>query len=266
MTVSTEDIGAILEREYGGQDQQDQHIDHFYVRVSHQIANKVVEPLLVPDVTAPGGERKWLRIGPGLFEGKLPKQSEQETERHREVQLNTHIRTKLIGLLQSNAGEHGYDPTDVHAMFYRMCKYTNRTMPVERPITTDQIGVILNREYGTHNDEDVHIDLFYITIYKDTDKELDILSVLKTLPGDWRKVEPQKTWPDTFFGHFPKKTHLEMEREREERLNREVRIPLKGILEQQVATNDPNAPSKKKIHVVLGRACKYTKETMQTSP
>ena len=133
-------------------------------------------------------------------------------------------------------------------------------MPVERPITTDQIGVILNREYGTHNDEDVHIDLFYITIYKDTDKELDILPVLKTLPGDWRKVEPQKTWPDMFFGHFPKETHLEMEREREERLNREVRIPLKGILERQVATNEPKAPSK--IHIVLARACKYTKETM----
>ena len=261
MTVSTEDIGAILEREYGGQDQQDQHIDFFYVRVGHQIANIINEPLLVPDVTAPGGERKWLRLGPGLFEGKFPKQSEQETERQREVRLNKHIRTDLIAILKSMAGDKG---NDVHVMFYRMCKYTNRTMPVERPITTDQIGVILNRECGTHNVEDLHINLFYIMIYKKVDKMLDILTVLKTLPGDWRKVEPQVTWPDTFFGLFPKETPLEMEREREERLNREVRIPLKGILEQQVATNEPNAPSK--IHVVLARACKYTKETMQTSP
>ena len=258
--VSTEDIGATLEREYGGLDQQDQHIDYFYVKVGHQIANIINEPLLVPDVTAPGSERKWLLLRTGLFKGKFPKQSERETERQREVRLNTHIRTDLIAKLKCIAGDKGYSPNDVHVMFYRLCKYTKRTMPVERPIFTDQIGVILNREYGTHNDQDLHIDHFYITIYKDVDKELDILSVLKTLPGDWRKVVPQETWPDTFFGHFPKETHLEMEREREERLNREVRIPLKGILERQVATNEPKAPSK--IHVVLARACKYTKETM----
>ena len=255
--VSREKIGTILNGRYGGLDQQDQHIDCFFIRVGHQIADKIVEQLDVPDVTAaPGGKREWALVGPGLFAGGFPKQSVQETERQREDRLNKHIKTDLIGLLKSKTGDHGFDLSNM-VMFYRMCRYTNHSMPVERPITTDQIGVILNIEYGTHNDQDLHIDLFYITIY-DVGKVLEILPVLKTLPGDWRKVEPQETWPDTFFGHFPKKTLFETEREREERLNREVRIPLKGILEQQVATNEPNAPSKISVTVVLARACKYT--------
>ena len=260
--VSREHIGITLEREYGGLDQQDQHIDYFYIRVGHQIAHKMTGELNVP---ASGGV--WRPVWPGLlglFGENFPKQSEQETERQREDRLNKHIKTDLIGLLKSKAGDLGYDPSDVHVMFYRFCKYTNRSMPVERPITTDQIGIILNRECGTHNVEDLHISLFYIMIRREVGKVLEIgkmleiLPVLKTLPGDWRKVEPKDTWPDTFFGHFPKETTLETEREREERLNREVRIPLKGILEQQVATNEPNAPSEISVTVVLARACKYT--------
>ena len=74
--VSPEDIGATLESEFGGLDQQDQHIDHFYVKVGYQIADKIKEPLLVPDDTAPGSQRKWLLLRTGLFKGKFPKQSE----------------------------------------------------------------------------------------------------------------------------------------------------------------------------------------------
>ena len=256
MAVSTEDIGAVLEKEYGGLDQQDQHIDYFYVRVGHQFADKMDKHLDVPDGTAPGGVRPWPltapRVWPGLFIDKFPKQG-QESERQREERLNKHTRNAVIGQLKQLS----YDPSVVHVMLFRACLYTKHDMPVERPISTEQIGAILAQDCGVHNVHDSHINLFYIMIQKeDKDTVLEILTTLETLPGDWRKVEPQKTWPDTFFGLFPKKTPLEMEREREKRLNREVRIPLKRILEQQVANDDPNKSSK--IHVMLARACKYT--------
>lgn len=124
-------------------------------------------------------------------------------------------------------------------------------MSVERPITTENIGAIVNEDCSMQNVQDSHINLFYIMVQKENEGiYLDIFSELKPLPGDWRQVEPQETWPDTFLGYFPKMNIFETEREREVRLNREVRIRLKGNLEQKVKPT--------KVHVLLARACRYT--------
>ena len=256
--VTTEGFGVVLEGRYGGPGQEDQHIDYFLIRVSHQIANKMpIEELEVPDGTAHDRNyvRKWPladKNWPGMFADIFPKQG-QVSEREREDRLNKHTRNVVIGQLKCKAGHLGYDPSDVHVMFYRACLYKHN-MPVERPLTTEQIGAILAQDCGVHNAHDSHINLFYIMVQKEnTDKVLEILTILEILPGDWRKVEPQETWPDTFFGLFPRKSPFETEREREKRLNREVRIPLKEILEKQVAANFLS-----KVHVMLARACKYS--------
>ena len=92
-------------------------------------------------------------------------------------------------------------------------------------------------------------------------KELNIVPILKTLPGDWRRVEPQETWPDTFFGHFPKTLFDRSEREREKRLNREVRFPLKKELENQATTTCfTDDLCKPKVQVLITCVCKYTPE------
>ena len=130
-------------------------------------------------------------------------------------------------------------------MFHRACSYTNQalyalTVPVEHEVTTDKIGVIL---------QDSHIHFFYLTVQKNNTSR-DIISLLQKLPGDWRKLEPQAAWPDTFFGHFPKKSPFENEREREERLNREVRIPLIRELKNTIFRNE--------VDILITRACRYT--------
>ncbi len=87
---------------------------------------------------------------------------------------------------------------------------------------------------------------------------IEALAVLKTLPGDWEAVEPQTTWPGTFFGFFPKKMQPMTEREREKILNGEVRMPLierlGAKLEEMKLIND----LKPKVQVIITRACKYT--------
>ncbi len=65
-----------------------------------------------------------------------------------------------------------------------------------------------------------HIEYFYLFVQavvreessdtkqrtiKDEKVHIEALAALKTLPGDWEAVEPQTTWPGTFFGFFPKK-------------------------------------------------------------
>ncbi len=87
-----------------------------------------------------------------------------------------------------------------------------------------------------------HIDYFYLFVQavireekfdkkqvkiKDEKVHSYALEELKTLPGYWKSVEPQATWPGTFFGFFPKGLN---ERHRENILDGEVRIPLKERL------------------------------------
>ena len=91
--------------------------------------------------------------------------------------------------------------------------------------------------------------------------------MLKTLPGAWRKVEPQTTWPRTFFGHFPRSLFDKSEGEREARLNREVPLPLMKSLEEKLATTFPKDGEviKQKVLVLITGACQRETAIMVTS-
>ncbi len=131
-----------------------------------------------------------------------------------------------------------------------------------------------------HDENDVtgnnHIEYFYLFVQAVIDEQRffekqingnyvnvhsDALEELKTLPGDWEAVEPQTTWPGTFFGFFPKGMQPMTEREREALLNGEVRIPLIERLEAKLKDKKLLQNSlglKVKVKVMITRACKYT--------
>ena len=254
-----EQIGDLLRQNYGGPNQQDQHIDVFIIRFGHQIAHdpRWSKGLDLDALIGEGGQWPTIEdegsIWPGVFFGYGLKQG-QISEREREDKLDkltTMLKEQII--VQLN-----YHPSSVGIMLHRACMYGDEDKPivpaVGPTVTKDEISRILDQECCTHNAQDPHINLFYITVQKEnTDKVLNILTALEVLPGDWKKVEPQETWPDTFFGYFPKRYLFETERMREERLNREVRVPLKYYLEKQL--EDPSKPIK--VHILLTRACKY---------
>ena len=246
-------FGDTLRQKFGGPDQQDQQIDGFIIMFGSQIAHdpRWSKGLDLDALIGEGGQWDTLEdedsFWPGVFSQDIAKEGhESYLERDQLKKLTTKVKDKFESL--------GFNQSSVYIMLHRACMYgnpDNQTEPLVEPaVTEDQIRVIV--------DQESHFNLFYITVQKDnTDKVLDILTALEVLPGDWRKVEPQETWPDTFLGYFPKKYLFETERMREERLNREVRVPLKQNLEQQADTNrkDPSKPSK--VHILLTRACKY---------
>ncbi len=78
--------------------------------------------------------------------------------------------------------------------------------------------------------------------------DMNVPFMLSQYCGDWRAVEPQDTWPLMFIGCFPKQNPFETERERELRLNQEVRAPLKeylgGLVKQQLQAQGKPLPKK----------------------
>ncbi len=71
-------------------------------------------------------------------------------------------------------------------------------------------------------------------------------------------MEPEATWPLTFIGHFPEKP-FETEREREWRLNQEVRMPFKEYLVSLLSQGTQGMPEQQKfVSIVFTRACTYT--------
>ncbi len=86
-------------------------------------------------------------------------------------------------------------------------------------------------EYADPNEYE-HLDYFYLMITQQITSTMVLPAyiILATLiPGNWKAVGPEATWPLTFIGHFTKKP-FETEREREFRLNQEVRMPFKEYL------------------------------------
>ena len=101
-----------------------------------------------------------------------------------------------------------------------------------------------------------------ITQYVPSTVALPSSIILATLiPGNWKAVKPEATWPLTFIGHFPKK-NFETEREREWRLNQEVRMPFKQYLVSLLSQGTQHmAEPKKVVSIVFTRACTYTIHT-----
>ena len=259
VTVSTDEIGTKLKETYGrpSQRDQDKHIDYFYLRVGKQIAHKTSDVFSELDLIQGLKEWKEVEEWPGLFFGKFCKSTWFETERHREESLNFKVRHPLIDELQHRLGG-AKNPLPIHAMFHRACLYHN--YEIEHEVTTDEVGDILDKACSADKDKNPHRDFFYLMVQKkNTDKVFEILTVFKSLPGDWRKVQPkeknetQDTWPDTFFGYFPKTPFDTTERKREERLNRDVRLPLIETLEKQVTSTRGGDPNKPGMQVYSGK-------------
>ena len=134
-------------------------------------------------------------------------------------------------------------------------------------IETEEIGKLLDRKYPTNDNGS--IDYFYLQIRKrfiwkkrEINARDEILQALLRLPQEqeWQKVHPGRDWPSIFFGHFPKNPG-ETERDQEERLNRELRVMLKGELEVKLAqfvNPDVNPAKKPTVHIMITRVCKYT--------
>lgn len=147
-------------------------------------------------------------------------------------------------------------------------KKTTVSMPT---ISTDEIGEILQEEYSGR---DVPIDYFYIQIRKtkigkslqEYVRQIIFKEVMK-LPHGWKKVKPGIKWPAMFFGKFPKCAY-ESERDREERLNREVREHLREAIMGNINDSYQQWCDKNRflcsednvleIHIMISRCCLYT--------
>ncbi len=241
----TTEIVKLLESAYGEPHPQDLHIEYFFLLLGKEIVGRRAEIIAklneVDGIQVPvwvSLEAKWQEL---LFrKAKVFKNLPTETERHREERLNEVIRKPLLALLA--------DPHNPpHIIVSRACKYNKEV--VKHRLSTPEI---ISNE---------HLDYFYLMIKQRISPEVTLPSsfiLAPHIPGDWRVVEPEDTWPHTFIGYFPKKP-FETEREREWRLNHEVRLAFKKKLGGLLSQKNQGIPDPETFFSILfTRACKYT--------
>ena len=245
--ITTDDFGKKLKEEYSPPTDQNKHIDYFYFRGSedkHHIADKIVQRFktFVGDDFFTLIDQEWL----GFTIIKYPL-AEETSEDDREKTINKKLRSPIAS-----------DLTDTKVIFSRACLYHSYDMN-EDTIQASDIGKVMKQgnaqQEDTHN---THQDFFYLTVRIKPQETLNVSSFLRRLPGNWKKLEPHDTWPDTFLGHFPKSPFDKTEREREARLNREVRLPLMKVLEDKLMTTYPKTGDtvERRVLVLMTRACK----------
>ncbi len=248
----TAKIGKLLEREYGEPHPQDLHIEYFFLLLGKEILDKRIE--IIAELNKIDGVNVWGNLQkewPELVfsQVKCPKISLLETERQREERLNQVIRMPL--LVQYTDSQ---NPPRI--IVSRACKY--KTEVVKQSLSTPEIESILK----TASSE--HLDCFYLMIkLRNIPPTVAMplsINLATHITGDWKVVEPVTAFYLTFIGHFPKK-RFETEREREWRLNKEVRAPLKEYLEglfiKEFQAQDEPLPEKL-VSVVFTRVCTYT--------
>ncbi len=268
--AQTDSIDDYLQQEYGSKP-PNTHIGYFYIRLGQEICHYPnIQQEAIANLNRILGPTQWVKAEPGwdgvlFFKGQQPATN---NERKTEENINATIRLPLI----TDLNGHGSS----HIMFSRACLYKEKDKKCasSEEITTDTIGEIMKNVYEHKVTGTSHIEYFYLFVQavvgeESSDTQLKIkdekvhskaLEELKTLPGNWKSVEPQKTWQGTFFGFFPKGMQLMTEREREKILNGEVRMPLKERLEVKLDDKKYNESLglKLKVQVILTRACKYT--------
>ncbi len=251
-------VGEILEREYGEPHSQDLHIEYFFLQLGKEIVEKRLE--IITELNKVDGidvwgnlEKEWPEL---LFSTvKCPKISLLETERQREERLNQVIRMPLLAQLAIADPNNPTNPPRI--IISRACKYS--TEVVKHSLSTPEIESILK----TPSDE--HLDYFYLMVklrnIPSTVALPSSIFIATLIAGNWRVVEPGTAWPVTFIGQFPKLKPFETEREREWRLNQEVRLRLKhavaGLLIPQFQAQDIPLPDKL-VSIVITRVCTYT--------
>ncbi len=248
--METDEVAAILEEDYGETHSQDLHIEHFFLLLGNEIVDRRGE--IITELNKVGDwrilEKEWPEL---LFsKEKFPKISPFETERQREERLNQIIRMPLF--VSDNPSN------SPRIIVSRACKYS--TEVVKNSLSTPEIESILRTPNGKH------LDCFYLMVKLRNDLSTVVLppsiNLASLIAGNWRVVEGSG-WPGplTFIGHFFKLQPFETEREREWRLNQEVRIPLKqtleGLLIQQFQAQGIPLPEKL-VSIVITRVCTYT--------
>ncbi len=195
-------------------------------------------------------EKEWPEL---LFSTvKCPKISLLETERQREERLNQVIRMPLLARYADP--KNPSHPSRI--IVSRACKY--KTEVVKHSLSTQEIESVLKMP------SDEHLDYFYLMVKLRNippTVALPLSSMLAPhITGNWRVVKPVTAFPLTFIGHFPKKP-FETEREREWRLNKEVRVPLKeylGVLFIKEFQAQGIPLPQKLVSILFTRVCTYT--------
>lgn len=256
-------LGVKLEAEYGEGKSQDLHIDYFYFILGEEIVDKRMEIIFkLKDLKTElldNLESEW----PEFVIGKFAKINELESERDREERLNQQIRIPLLNWLFPQT-----PPPRSAIIISRVCKYTKYVVP---ELTTSEIETALS---ACANLLDQHLDLFYLRIkvrvpqFQDQIKAVHLTKMVSTwfymesvkpCKTMWKMVKPEQTCPLTFIGYIPKKP-FELEREREWRINTEIRLPLKKYLDGELKKNHPLriSENQKVVVVLFSRVCKYT--------
>ena len=262
--AKTDDIGDTLQKEYAHRDPDD-HILHFYVRLGQEI-QYLEQQLVIGALDNFLGKDNWKKPQPG-WQGLLlfKYDSLHSDERERERYIDKNVRQPLMRYLREIPIS-----SSIHIIFSRACLHTDSSRDESSSdiITTDEVGKVFENVYSDLDMGNAHIEYFYLFVQAKNNEECFVkkeiggrvinvqdmaIRVLKDLPGEWRSVEPQNTWLGTFFGFYPKGMRTLTEREREKRLNGEVRKPLinKLVTELKPVTGDT------KVQVILTRACKY---------
>ena len=262
----TDEIGRHLQEVYGNQD-PDTHILYFYLTLGQEILHVKKQTVIdhLHDILGKDNWTKPQKGWRGLYHFKYD--GPCEDERERELYLNEGLRQELIKRLKQTL-----EPSSIHIKFSRACLYTDssRDEPKSDIITTDQVGAIFENTYSDPIIGDAHMEYFYIFIQAKIDEECFVkkdidgkhinvhdmaLKELKALPGpgEWRSLKPQDTWLGIFFGFYPKGMRVLTEREREKRLNGEVRKPLI----EKLTTKLKHIKDGIKVQIILTRACKY---------
>ncbi len=244
MADETAEFGDKLGNEYGEPHPQDLHIDYFFLILGSEIIGKRNE--IIATLKTLGDWVNFKEEWPGILRSKFPKIPPNETERQREERLNQ-IRKQLLARYA--------DPNNPSQIIVsRACSYEG-VVRGKLSLTTPEIENVLTSQ---------HLDYFYLLItgrIPSVKVDMDVPFMLSQYPGDWKAVEPQATWPLMFIGYFPKMKPFETEREREFRLNQEVREPLKdamaGLLIQQFQAQGISPPNKL-VSIVITRVCTYT--------
>lgn len=251
-----------LDKEYGGSQPQDLHIERFCLILGNNTVERRKEVIAKLQVIGEWNnlESEW----PGFIVGKFPKQSPSETEREREERLNREIRMQLLIMLANDPN----NPPEI--TIGRVCKYTKEVVPRESLTTTD-----IEEAIKTPNDQ--HLDLFYLVVklgHIPAELDINIIEEIKKLPGEWKTVRSpeiadqapvrsnsmpsEESFTFIAIGYFPKSTYFESERQREWRLNIEVRDKLKQKLISHFEKKFPEDSKKKRVFVLFARACKYS--------
>jgi hypothetical protein len=136
-------------------------------------------------------------------------------------------------------------------------------------ITTQEIGILLNKEFPDATHGNVSIDYFYVQLRKEHVKKLkhDPKTAIKNLIirqttgiTEIKKVMTGRKWPSTYFVKFPSLGQSETLREWEKRLDDKFRQPLKRAIEQKLREKQgQGVPEKPPVaHIIITRVCKYT--------